>query len=506
MAWAASDVDSATQQNHEQRLRELEQEVQRLQAAHTNVAQRVDVANQRALEIRDYVDQQFRASTESRTRPVIGEDDHLRTRLEQVMTDFVDFGGYFRAGYGRDDRGGVQPAFQAPGAPAKYRLGNESEDYGEIIMGHNWYEPGTFSLKPGADGDPNKLPSGPVARAQLRLAMQHPYSASETDFSLAEAWAMLGHVLPGAEDAKFWAGQRFYRRHDIHINDFYFLDMSGSGGGVEDVVTPVGKLALAWLGDSSGTATYGDIIQPAPVNKSGFSKSNWDLRLYDVGLPLGQGEFVFVVSRGEGGKDINGNIVGGASGVAGTFIHTAEKWADANSVNKFSIGYGSGAAKTFTSRFETFTGQDGKTYISPDVSGSWRVRVTDYFIVQPSEYFSIGPAFVYQYTDYGPLQGQRQWISAGLRPVYHVTRSVSVALEPGVDYVSDTVQRTGDYLMKITLAPQISLDRYFMSRPVLRFFVTYAQWGNDFRGQVGGPDYADATHGLSGGVQMELWW
>jgi maltoporin len=503
VAWAAPAVEAATLQNHEQRLRDMERELQQLRAEHTNVAQRVEAANQRVVEIRHYVDQMFTPSTESRTRPVIGEDDQLRSRLEQVLTEFVDFGGYFRAGYGRDDRGGVQPAFRAPGAPAKYRLGNETEEYGEIILGHNWYKPGAFSLKP---GDNNRPFSGPVARAQLRLAMQHPYNAGGTDFSLAEAWAMLGNVLPNAEDTKFWAGQRFYRRHDININDFYFLDMSGSGGGVEDMVTPVGKLAVAWLGNSSGTASYGDIIHPSPVNKEGFSKSSWDVRLYDVDLPLGHGEFALVYANSEGGKDISGQPVGGASGFAGTFIHTAEKFTDDNSVNKFSVGYGRGAAKTFTSSFETFTGHDGKTYISPDESGSWRVRVTEHFIVQPSDCFSIGPAVVYQYTDYGSLQGQRQWVSAGLRPIYHATRNVSVALEPGMDYVRDTEQQTGDYLLKITLAPQVSLDRYFMSRPVLRLFVTYAQWGSDFRGKVGGPDYAEATHGWSGGVQMELWW
>ena len=37
-------------------------------------------------------------------------------------------------------------AFQAPGAVSKYRLGNEAETYGELILGKNFYLPGIFNL------------------------------------------------------------------------------------------------------------------------------------------------------------------------------------------------------------------------------------------------------------------------------------------------------------------------------------------------------------------------
>jgi maltoporin len=45
-----------------------------------------------------------------------------------------------------------------------------------------------------------------------------------------------------------------------------------------------------------------------------------------------------------------------------------------------------------------------------------------------------------------------------------------------------------------------------MSRPVIRGFITYAQWGDDFVGQLGGNDYRDQSEGLTYGVQMEAWW
>jgi len=60
--------------------------------------------------------------------------------LKQQVGTF-EFHGYFRSGYGVNSEGGQQVAFQAPGAGAKYRLGNETETYGEFIFVNNWVNP-----------------------------------------------------------------------------------------------------------------------------------------------------------------------------------------------------------------------------------------------------------------------------------------------------------------------------------------------------------------------------
>ena len=110
-------------------------------------------------------------------------------------------------------------------------------------------------------------------------------SASYTNFAngvgndqyrLREAFVQLGNVLEFQPRAKFWAGERYYRRQHIDINDFYPLDMSGYGGGVEDVNVGVGKLAVAFL---SGA-------RPDIVTQNGnLAKSNIDVRLYGVKGP-----------------------------------------------------------------------------------------------------------------------------------------------------------------------------------------------------------------------------
>jgi maltoporin len=455
---------------------------------------------------REDLDRIFRQTTEERDRAIALERDApLRQRMEKVLSDFVDIGAYFRAGYGRNSEGGPQVGFQAPGAFAKYRLGNEAETYGEIIFSKNFYAPGAFSLEPGKGGGAS---SGPVAHVQLRLSVFNPYtdllSSADTDVGLPEAWASIGNVVSGQPSMKFWAGNRFYRRHDIHINDFFFYNMSGAGGGMEDLTLPFGKLAIAWIGAASQSA-ISSVPEPDPENEAGFSKSNWDVRLYDVPLPLGLGEFGFNFATARSGRDAAGQSAPDSNGYAFHFVHTAERFAGTDSVNKFSLQFGTGAAMTFTSGFEQIV-IGGNSFIRPEDDDAWRFRLTEHFILQPSDHFSVGAALVYQYSDYASQGGTQQWISAGVRPILHFNRYVSLAFEPGIDWVKDTDKGTSDYLYKLTIAPQVSLGGRFMSRPVLRGFVTYAHWGDDFVGQVGGNDFADRNDGFTYGVQMEVWW
>jgi maltoporin len=457
--------------------------------------------------VKEFAASEYRRTTESREYAVAtGLNQPIKGRMEQVLQDFVDITGYFRAGYGCDDKGGPQVAFQAPGALAKYRLGNEAENYGELAFGKNFYVPGLFHL--GEPDHSEDVPSGPIARVQVRMSIFNPYqdllSSGTTDFGLPEAWGSIGNVVPAQRSMKFWAGSRFYRRQDIHINDFFFYNMSGTGGGVEDIQLPVGKLALAWIGAAS-TSGFSDLPEPDPNNKAGFSKANWDLRLYDVPLPLGSGEFGIVYASADSGKDASGHSTPGADGAAITFLHTRDKFISDDGVNKLSLQFGTGPAKTFTSGFETFTLPNG-LYIRPDAKNSWRFRVTEHFTANVNDYFSIGPAVVYQLTDYGDQGGIVHWASAGVRPILHFNKYLSLAFEGGVDWVKDEEAGTGAPLYKLTLAPQVSLGGRFMSRPVIRAFITYAGWGQDFKGKIGGNDYLDETAGLTYGVQMEAWW
>jgi maltoporin len=119
---------------------------------------------------------------------------------------------------------------------------------------------------------------------------------------------------------------------------------------------------------------------------------------------------------------------------------------------------------------------------------------------------------LYQFTDYGIDIPDQQWVSAGLRPIWEISETFSIALESGVDWASSTQGGDsaeggqGGTLGKLTLAPQISIGNEYFSRPVLRAFVTYAMWTQGLQGEIGGLDYNNSTSGWSWGLQMESWW
>jgi maltoporin len=148
-------------------------------------------------------------------------------KLEEQVKTF-EFHGYVRSGYGLNSRGGQQVAFQAPGADAKYRLGNEAETYSELIFVNNWLNPQHHTdkawMKTEFMIEANTSNSASFAN--------FPGGLGNDQFRLREAFVQVGNVLESQPDAKFWAGQRYYRRYQSHINDFYISDMSGYGGGL----------------------------------------------------------------------------------------------------------------------------------------------------------------------------------------------------------------------------------------------------------------------------------
>ncbi len=169
---------------------------------------------------------------------------------------------------------------------------------------------------------------------------------------------------------------------------------------------------------------------------------------------------------------------------------------DPESLHKSSLQIGTGPAKTSTSGYETFaSGYDN--YDRPDLEGSWRFRATDQLVFKPSEQPAFGTALVYQFTDSGDDTPDQQWISGGVRPIWFINGYFNIALETGVDYVTDSAYGPSGTLGKITLAPEIALGSEFFTRPVIRAFITCAQWSDGLQGSIGGLDYANESSGFT---------
>jgi maltoporin len=226
------------------------------------------------------------------------------------------FHGYFRAGAGQSSGGGNQVCFRDPGASVKYRLGNECEDYAELIFDKRVY---------GIAAPEND----PYFDVKTRLAFDGGIDQSyqKADLFVPELYVAGGNLVGGwLQGAKYWIGKRFYRRDQPHINDFYFWNTSGPGGGIEDIKAGPGKLAINYFrtanvkSDVFATQVYNPDGTPKFVDgKPGLQTvqgltfvgndktvSKQDFRWYDVPvnkggtIELGAELFTLTGSSGDG--------------------------------------------------------------------------------------------------------------------------------------------------------------------------------------------------------------
>jgi maltoporin len=366
--------------------------------------------------------------------------------------------GYLRAGLGETASGGDQTCFQAPGAGAKYRLGNECELYAE---------PGlrlTFGRE-----------DGPKLRLDGRLSIfSGPVNSFDDETTVVEeAFAMI-EDLPGGGD--LWAGQRFYRRQDIHINDFYYWDMSGFGAGLEDQPTPAGKLSAAWFYAS------GFDLNDGWDNGRDFQR--FDFRLSeiavteDVALTLGAD-----VRLGFGAEDDAQTEFGSLL----TAMFETEAYWDAKSSLTAQLGFA--GASSLANTTDAQADDDA-------LSG----RLSAVSTLQPRDGVSAQIAAVAEWRSEGP-----EWVSIGARPIFTLADPFYLALEAGVDHVWDAGgdDRTlGKLTAALVYKPR---GPAFFSRPELRAFVTTAAWSPGAEDAGIAPDIDDRT-GLTVGVQIEHFW
>lgn len=415
---------------------------------------------------------------------------------ERIPVDF-EFNGYVRAGIGVNGDGDAMEAFQAPNSGAKYRLGNEAETYGEATFSQH------FRTDEMMENNVDFLTS-------LTFAYYTPSSDNntfDTTTSIREIYAVARGVWNGKKEALFWAGNRFYEHLDIHMNDFFFRDMAGFGGGVEDILLGEQvKFAVAWLGGSIDELDSSGISY---TNDYHFNKNTLDLRLYDIDTGLGTlalsidladfGGDTLEVDGGPPDIEIDDSVGWAAGAILSTDLSD-------NLANRFSAQYGEGAADNFKAVITAPQGVDLTGLTRIDIDSTKRLRVTDDITVGTGSPLSLQAATVYEYYDNGqPGSGKIDWVSLGVRPVYHFNTYFSLAVEGGADYTNQKDGPEG-VLGKLTIAPQVQPGKEHFARPSIRAFATYAAWSDGFKGEVATVSHADDTHGFSFGVQMEAWW
>jgi maltoporin len=402
------------------------------------------------------------------------------TAMAQDKPPF-EFHGYMRSGFGLNERLGDQETFQAPGAFAKYRLGNENETYIELSFQTNW------------QGEPG----GAWFMAKVTPALINGNTstfAPFTGFALREGYVEGGNIIESQPGMTFWAGHRFYQRHDVHINDFFYWDMSSPGGGFENMDLGFGKLHVALL----GATNEGTVLESGR-----FSKANVDIRISDIDVGVGALTLGVNPAVAKGGDEDAGEQPS-THGVAATVMLTTPGFM--GGFNKISAQYGYGGAATLN----TFV------YSQPDGQA---FRLVEQAQMVFSEQLSMMGTLIAQVDDVsGDNNAADLWISAGARPTYHFNQWMALLVEAGIDVVQpgdddpdDDVEPEMGFLTKLTVAPTIKAGNGFWTRPEIRAFVTAAFWNDSIQttatnGGVGGATYLDKTFGLSFGVQAEHWW
>ena len=431
--------------------------------------------------------------------------------IMSVQAMAVDFHGYARSGIGWTGSGGEQQCFQATGAQSKYRLGNECETYAEIKLGQEVWK----------EGDKSFYFDTNVAYS---VAQQNDWEGTDPAFREANVQGKnLIEWLPGST---IWAGKRFYQRHDVHMIDFYYWDISGPGAGIENIDLGFGKLSLAASRSQEAGGSYAFSSQNIYDRTKDTANDVFEVRLAQLATNT-DGMLELGVDYGRANTTDDYSLADGASkdGWMFTAEHTQSML---KGYNKFVVQYATDSMTTQgkglnQGSYGSSTGVDnnGNKVANNFINNNGSlVRILDHGAISLGDKWDLMYVGMYQNLDMDNDLGT-EWYTVGIRPMYKWTPIMSTLMEVGYDNVKS--QQTGDRnsQYKITLAQQWQAGDSIWSRPAIRVFATYAKWDEEWGYVKNGNDvtkYAAATNsGISTtsrgdsdewsfGAQMEIWW
>lgn len=412
----------------------------------------------------------------------------------------VDFYGYFRDSIAGNSRGGAQACFKTPGMDYKLRLGNECDAYAE------WgFEQSIWKDKAGTE---------------FKVGFMFDYFPSVmgntgevTDFAVQQGYVKVKFPQWGGMQA--WAGKQYYRRENIDMIDFFYLNTSEPGVGVEDVDLGFGKMAASVFATKSAGTVVNANPPGSPAGSNDFAYAYWrpDIRVY--GIPfLWQNSSIeldanaVIVSKNKDVADLSPNQA--TAGFWVTAEHTQEALMGGS--NKLAVQWANGPAAQQGPGAPAF----GADPLNKD---NMQFRVLDQLLLQPSLKFQtlIGGMVQWktQFVGTGAATSKQKFTQWGVfgRPVYYL--SDYFKLQGDIGYTQNKPEN-GDAanLFKLTFAPTLSPSPGekggFFVRPEIRLFVTYANW-NDTAAAVPAPNavtnvpFGTEKNMVSYGMSVETW-
>jgi maltoporin len=418
----------------------------------------------------------------------------LAAMLVAVNANAVDMHGYFRNAVGGSGPGGDQVTFKNSGQEYKLRLGNEDNwsefEFVQLIQkdknGVEW----TAGFMLGWGDGFNGTFSGPTALQQEYIRATFPQYGGAT----------------------VWGGKRFYHRSANDIFDYFYMNESGPGAGIEDVDLGFGKLSVAVFGFQGGTGVrqwMPDVrIEGIAVNPGG-TLSLAALGKYQAWNKNVAGEkpdqvasfspFLMV-------KHSQGGIMNGGNNLAFTY-----------KTGCFVSGALNGVIKDAAGLVDDKTTPDvdeSKTFVDCDKDLT-EMTVSDDLLLQPTKQFSVVLAGIYNYYKFPIGDGSKKSAMSyglGVRPLFKLGDHFALQGDAGYySFKADEMDKANT-MMKFTVAPTIVpfTDGFAWGvRPEIRFYATYASWNKE-QNQAAAATFTKAgedpaTNGFTFGTQVETW-
>ncbi len=413
--------------------------------------------------------------------------------------DTVGFHGYLRDGAGSSSAHGPQSCYGLGGNAQKYRLGNECDAYFE--GGYTW------------DFAPPD-PDGVVFTGTLWANEYSPdsqFGQGGGSLGLAKAY-IEAKGLSFLNGGTLWIGERYYYRPDIHMLDLQYINMNGTGGGVNNVNAGPGTFSYAVFKDNDNAAQY----DPSTGNYVATTAAVRQNFIYK-GLPVNPGgklDLAASVISAEGNGKHDGYQI--------SLFHNQDIFGGGNT---FGVQYGVGPGAAIGTNNSLCCGRIGPAGSTDADSGVKVTRIFDHLWIQPTKQFSAEFIALTQKNTGDASQeiavsnalnavGTSTWNTLGVRPVYSFTEHLKLQGQIGYNTVSVPTGGPDEHLTIMTLAPTVTLGSGYWARPELRFFVTHATWNqaaiaavNSANSTAGGTNvYGNATAGTSVGLQLEAWW
>ncbi|MEH0832376.1 maltoporin [Pectobacterium cacticida] len=418
----------------------------------------------------------------------------------------VDFSGYFRSGVGVSNHGKQQTADKTYVG----RLGNEDDTYGEIQLGQQLYNENgkTFYF----DSMISMLSNG--------SSDDETTVDDDAEFGLRQLNLQAKGFVPGLPDAVVWAGKRYYQRHDIHIIDTKYWNISGAGAGIENIKVGEGAFSFAWIrgdGESMATNKWNEI----EVGKDAWGNkiTKWKNQVDDLNIN-------YLDARYAGWKPWDGAWTEfGVTYAIPNPTDSQEKTLYAEE-QRYDAKNGIMLTAEFSQFFSEINANQklvlqyadkGLAHNMVDQGGGWYDvwKINDsakgFRIIQTGDLpitdrISLNHVVTYGKADDISLNSDSTELLSGVaRGQYAWTKNQKTYLEVGAYQKKDSwkngteSKQSGE---KYTLAHAFSADIPMLTRPELRFFVSYQNRGGQNRHTFND----DRNNAVNFGIQAEAWW